>query len=68
MKHHPMRFIFENVGDISKGIGSAGLSTLAVITSFQQDMEFGLRCASLVGAIIVSVLTTISLIKNLRKK
>lgn len=67
MRHNPMRFLIDHSGDLAKGVGSACFSGLAVLTSLQQEVEFAFRIISLALAIIVSVLTIISIIKKWNK-
>lgn len=40
---------------------------LAIVTSFQTELEWWLRVTALVAGICVSLLSVVSLIKNLRK-
>jgi hypothetical protein len=40
---------------------------LAIVTSFQTELEWWLRVTALVAGILVSLLSIASLIKNLRK-
>lgn len=40
---------------------------LAIVTSFQAELEWWLRVTALVAGICVSLLSVVSLIKNLRK-
>jgi hypothetical protein len=40
---------------------------LAIVTSFQTELEWWLRVTALVAGILVSLLSIVSLLKNLRK-
>lgn len=62
-----MKLLHEHAADISKALVSTGISAVAVISSFQEQLESWLRICSLVGAIIVSVLTVVSIVRKARK-
>ena len=49
------------------GLAGSTVSWAAVITGNQQQLEYYLRVSSLVGALIVSVLTAWTLIRKLRR-
>ena len=53
---------------ICKGVIGIGTNIIALITSAQEHLEWGLRMFSLCVGVGVGILTAISLIKNLRKK
>jgi hypothetical protein len=44
---------------VSKAVGAIGLNTLALITSFQEQVEWWLRIASLVVAVVYTSVLTI---------
>ena len=49
--------------------GTVGTATpiLAVLTSFQEQIEWYMRVAGLAGALIVSILTILSLLRKKKK-
>jgi hypothetical protein len=58
----------EHSNIICKGVIGIGTNIIALITSTQEHLEWGLRMFSLSVGIGVGILTACSLIKNLRKK
>ena len=58
---HDLEFLF-------KGIIGTVSPVLGVITSFQEQIEWHLRIASLVVGLAVGVLSLISLIRRLRRR
>ena len=52
--------------ETAKGLGGLGAMILAQLTSFQTDLEWGLRVLSLVLGIVVAVLTIRSMRKTRR--
>lgn len=56
--------LLETKGAMVKGIVGTVAPLLAVINSFQEQIEWYLRIAGLVGALIVSVLTICSFFKK----
>jgi hypothetical protein len=51
-------------GLFTKGIVGTATPILAVLTSFQEQVEWYLRVAGLIGALIVSILTIVSLLRK----
>jgi hypothetical protein len=51
-------------GLFAKGIVGTATPILAVLTSFQEQVEWYLRVAGLIGALIVSILTIVSLLRK----
>jgi hypothetical protein len=49
------------------GISGTTASWIGVITARQEQLEWGLRCASYIGAIVVSAVTIFHLFKNKRR-
>lgn len=56
--------LLETKGAVVKGIVGTAAPLLAVINSFQEQIEWYLRITGLVGALIVSVLTICSFFKK----
>ncbi len=52
---------------ILRGFTGVVAPMIAIVTSFQTELEWWLRVAALLSGIFVSVLSIVSLIKNLRK-
>ena len=55
-------------GDILLGMVGTVAPALGVITSFQEQCEWWLRVVSLLGGIVVAVLTAASLVRKLRNR
>ena len=58
--HHP--------GEIWAGVGAAMINFLAILTSQQEQLEFALRCTSLVIGILVGILTATALVIRMTKR
>jgi hypothetical protein len=58
--HHP--------GEIWAGVGAAMINALAILTSQQEQVEFALRCTSLVIGILVGLLTATALLIRMTKR
>ena len=58
--HHP--------GEIWAGVGAAMINALAILTSQQEQVEFALRCTSLVIGILVGILTATALLIRMIKR
>ena len=62
-----MRFLAEHEFAVTAIVGM-GSPLLGVVTSFQQQLEWHLRIASLLVGLLVGLLSLISLIRKLRNK
>ena len=58
--HHP--------GEIWAGVGAAMINFIAILTSQQEQLEFALRCTSLVIGILVGILTATALVIRMTKR
>jgi hypothetical protein len=56
--------LLETKGAVVKGIIGTAAPLLAVINSFQEQIEWYLRIAGLIGALVVSLLTICSFFKK----
>jgi len=61
-------FINTHMDDLTKGVAALCINALAVISSFQEQAEWGLRVASLIAAIGVSALTAWSIWRKNRSR
>lgn len=59
-----MNRMSQNLKSHLSEIGGTGISTIGVITAYQQEIEFWLRCGASLVAIIAGLLTIRSLIKK----
>jgi hypothetical protein len=66
MPHRILPFLAQS--DAAKAAGAVLVNTLALITSFQQHLEWTLRCLSLAGGFVVACLTAVSIVRGWRKK
>ena len=57
-----------NPGEIWAGVGAAMINFLAILTSQQEQVEFALRCTSLVIGILVGLLTATALLIRMAKR
>lgn len=62
-----MRFLQDHAADFLKGLASSVISVFALVSSFQQELEAWLRITSLMLAIVVSLLTAVSIVRSLNK-
>lgn len=53
--------------DLVKGIIGFSASAIGVVTSFQGQIEWSLRIATLIVGLVVGVLTAVNLWKQIRK-
>lgn len=52
------------IHDNSSGIAASAVSWIGVITASQEQLEFWLKCASYIGAILVSYFTLYRMLRN----
>ena len=52
------------IHDNFSGIAASTLSWVGVITASQEQLEFWLKCASYLGAILVSYITLYRMLRN----
>lgn len=64
---NPGASIMEANAAMLRGFTGVVAPILAIVTSFQTELEWWLRVTALVAGICVSLLSVVSLIKNLRK-
>lgn len=65
--HHAHHLLDECCTIVLKGIVGIGAPVLAVLTSFQEQLEHWMRVATLGAGFLVSVMTLVSLIRNWNK-
>jgi hypothetical protein len=59
-----MSTLKSNIHDNISGIAASTVSWIGVITASQEQLEFWLKCASYLGAILVSYITLYRMLKK----
>ena len=59
-----MSTLKSNIHDNISGIAASTVSWIGVITASQEQLEFWLKCASYLGAILVSYITLYRMLRS----
>lgn len=66
--HHPTMRAPIDIEFVFKGIIGTASPVLGVITSFQEQIEWHLRIASLVVGLAVGVMSLVAMVRKLRRR